>query len=489
VVDFWKPKSTVKSGCAEGFDEEGSMSSSRPLVPVDVAATGRALGRIPFGFGPRFFVVLLLGFLWLVPAWWAPRLVGAIILWDLLAVAAFGFDLLRLPKPEEMQGRRSWEHAPALATSSEITVAMRNLGKVATRCTVVDETPAAFRIAPPSLSLVMAARQVASARYSILPRQRGDVRMGRLFLRYQSHLGFAERWVSVEISQTVRVLPDLEQARQQALYLIRSCQVEMEKRRRRQRGQGREFESLREYRQGDEIRDVCWTATARRHQLTTRIFEIERSQAVWIVLDAGRLLRAEVQQDAKEIRLAKLDYAVNAALSLAQVATQCGDRVGLLAYGRNIQQNIGTGRGPAHLRTIVDSLAQVRGEASEADHSRAARVLLTEQSRRSLVVWITDFAETPTTPEVIEYAMQMTKRHLVVFTAMNQPDLTALAENTPQTVEEMYRHAAALEIANRRELLMRGLRQRGVFAFELVPGLLAGSMVNQYLEIKERNLL
>jgi uncharacterized protein (DUF58 family) len=353
----------------------------------------------------------------------------------------------------------------------------------------VDETPSAFRNVPPLLSIVAPARQQATSNYSILPRERGDVRMGKLFLRYQSHLGFAERWASVDLSQMVRVLPDLEQARQQALYLIRSRQVEMEKRRRRQRGQGREFESLREYRRGDEIRDICWTATARRHQLTTRVFEIERSQAIRIVLDAGRLLRAEVQEEAKQIRLTKLDYAVNAALSLAQVATQCGDRVGLLAYGRNIQQNVGTGRGPAHLRTIVDSLAQVHGEASEADHARAARVLLTEQSRRSLVVWITDFAETPTTPEVIEYAMRMSQRHLVVFTAMNQPDLMALAEKTPQTVEEMYRHAAALEIANRRELLLRGLRQRGVFAFELVPGLLAGSIVNQYLEIKERNLL
>jgi uncharacterized protein (DUF58 family) len=465
------------------------MGNARPLVPVDVAAPGRSLGRISFGFGPRFFVVVLLGFVWLVPAWWAPRLIGAMILWDLAALAALGFDLLRLPKAEEMEGRRSWEHAPSLATASEISVSVRNLGMVATRCTVVDETPAAFRNAPPALSLVVLARQTASVRYSILPRERGDVRMGRLFLRYQSQLGFAERWAAVDISQTVRVLPDLEHARQQALYLIRSRQVEMEKRRRRQRGQGREFESLREYRQGDEIRDVCWTATARRHQLTTRIFEIERSQAVWIVLDAGRLLRAEVKQEAKQIRLAKLDYAVNAALALAQVATQCGDRVGLLAYGRNIQQNVGTGRGSVHLRTIVDSLAQVRAETSEADHSRAARVLLTKQSRRSLVVWITDFAETPTTPEVIEYSIQMTQRHLVVFTAMNQPDLTALAEQTPRTVEEMYRHAAALEIANRRELLMRGLRQRGVFAFELVPGLLAGSIVNQYLEIKERNLL
>jgi uncharacterized protein (DUF58 family) len=325
--------------------------------------------------------------------------------------------------------------------------------------------------------------------YPILPRERGDVRMGRLFVRYQTLFGFAERWAVAEISQTVRVLPDLEQARQHALYLIRSKQVEMEKRRRRQRGQGREFQSLRDYRQGDDLRDICWTATARRHNLTTRVFEIERSQVVWVVLDAGRLLRAQVQQQGTELRLSKLDYAVNAALSLAQVATQCGDKVGLLAYGRSVQQRVAAGRGATHVRTIVDSLSQVRGEASEADHSSAARALLEGQHRRSLVVWITDFAETPTMQEVIEYAMQITRRHLVVFSAMSQPDLTVLAQATPETTTDMYRHAAALEIAHRRDLLLRGLRQRGVFAFELIPGLLASAVVNQYLDIKERNLL
>jgi uncharacterized protein (DUF58 family) len=210
---------------------------------------------------------------------------------------------------------------------------------------------------------------------------------------------------------------------------------------------------------------------------------------VWIVLDAGRLLRAEVREENSALRLSKLDYAVNAALSLAQVASQCGDKVGLLAYGREVQQNIPVGRGAAHLRAIVDSLAQVRGEASEADHSGAARTLLQGQQRRSLVVWITDFAETPTLPEVIEYATQITRRHLVVFSAISQPDLALLAQTIPQTTEDMYRHAAALEISHRRDLLLRGLRRHGVFAFELVPGLLASAMVNQYLDIKERNLL
>lgn len=473
------------------------MNPAQSLIPAEVRAQARPLGKLPFGFGPRFFVMLLLGLLWLVPAWWSPRLIGAMFLWDFVVVLAFVSDLLRMPRPEQLEVRRSWEVAPELARTCEVVLSVRNLAETAVRCFATDETPVALRAAPPTLELVVSAKNTSRENYKILPRQRGDHRMGRLFLRYQSWLGLAQRWAVAEISQTLRVLPDLEQARQHALYLIRSRQIEMERRRRRQRGHGREFESLRDYQKGDDIRDICWTATARRHQLTTRIFELERSQAIWIVLDAGRLLRAEVQPEVQQrvqqeqgsLRISKLDYAVNAALSLAQVATQCGDRVGLIAYGRTIQFNLAAGRGALHLRSIVDCLAQVRPEASEADHSRAARVLLTEQSRRSLVVWVTDFAETPTTPEVIEYAMQMTQRHLVVFSAMNQPDLTALAESTPQTAEEMYRHAAALEIAHRRDLLMRGLRQRGVFAFELVPGMLASSLVNQYLDIKERNLL
>jgi len=465
------------------------MNTTGPLVPPRIAAPAHSHGRIPFGFGSRVFVGLSLGLLWLVPAWWSPRLIVAMFLWDSLVLLAFVVDLLRLPKPAQLELGRGWEHPPSLAIPAQVKLGVRNLSSTAIRGTLVDETPASLRKVPPSVSLVVSPMQPAAEGYPILPAERGDVHLGRLYFRYQSRLGFAERWTVADLAQTICVLPDLELARRQALYLIRSRQVEMEKRRRRQRGQGREFESLREYRQGDEMRNICWTATARRHELTTRVFETERSQVVWIMLDAGRLLRAKIQQPESGVFLSKLDYAVNAALSLAQVASQCGDRVGLVAYGREIQQNIAAARGPLHLRTMVDSLARVRGEASEADHSRAARILLTAQSRRCLVVWLTDFAETPTTPEVIDYAMQMTQRHLVVFAALSQPDLAAIAAEIPQTPQEMYRHVAALEITHRRDLLLRSLRQRGVFAFELVPGLLASSVVNQYLDIKERGLL
>ena len=460
----------------------------KPLIPQEAIARGRPLGRVPFGFGPRFFVALVLGLVWLVPAWWFPRFIYAMLLWDLLFFAVWTWDLLRLPAADQLEVRRVWSLRPTLAVPSYVKIAVRNFGRVSVHARIVDETPAALQLTPAEVELDVPAGASAESQYPILPSQRGDANLNHIFVRYQSALRIAERWAVASAPQTVTVFPNLDEAKQHTLYLIRSRQVELEKRRRRQRGQGREFDSLREYRQGDELRDISWTATARRNQLVTRVFQIERSQAVWIVLDAGRLLRAKVAEPGR-IAISKLDYAANAALSLAQVAMHCGDRVGLLAYGRNIQQNLNAARGPHQMRAIVEALAHIRGEAGEADHGRAVHTLLSEQKRRSLIVWITDFAETATTPEVLEFAMHMANRHLIVFAAMGQPDLNALAAATPETTEDMYRHVAALEIADRRSALLGALRQRGVLVLELMPGMLASSLVNQYMDVKERGLL
>jgi uncharacterized protein (DUF58 family) len=462
---------------------------TNPLVPAAVEARGESRRRLPFGFGPRFFLALLVGLLWLIPAWWSARLGAAMFLWDGLVVGVWLFDLYRLPRPASLTLRRVWKTAPSLASPSTVYVEIANRGRRAIRVALVDEAPVSFCRQPPQLEAEVAAAGSVAREYTIVPGERGDARFGNVFIRYGAPFGFAQRWAVAPLAQTVRVTPDLTEARDQALYLIRSRQVEMEKRRRRHRGMGREFQSLREYRQGDDPRDICWPATARRHQLTTRIYEVERSQVVWLAVDAGRLLRAQVRPAGRPVPLAKLDYAVQAALSLAHVATQCGDRVGLLAYGRSIQQTLGAGRGPLHIRALVDALSLVRAEPNEANHGLAARWLLERQTRRALVVWITDFAETPATPEVIESASRTGRKHLVLFAAVSQPDLAALAAAIPQNEEEMFRHAAALEIVERRELLLRGLRQSGVLVAEQAPGLLTTSLVNHYLEIKDRGRL
>jgi len=463
--------------------------ATQSLVPPTAQGRLQPLGRAPFAFGPRFFVVLLLGLVWMVPAWWSPRFTVAMFLWDALAVIAYIADWLSLPAPSQFEVRRIWTSALSFARPAQVEIELENHGRAPVFASWIDETPAALREQPPHAALALPVRGPIRKSYSVLPRLRGNVPLGKIYVRYRGLLQFAERRAVADLSQTVRVLPDTELARRLSLYLIRSRQVEMEKRRRRQRGAGREFESLREYRAEDDVRDICWTATARRHQLITRTYQMERSQTVWIVLDAGRLLRAEVEDPHRSFRSSKLDYAVDTALSLAQVATQQGDRVGLLAYGRSVQRLVNTGRGALHVRAILDALAEVRAETSEADHALAVRALLRAQSRRSLIVWITDFAETATVPEVIEYAAQMSARHLVLFSAISQPDLLAMQRSVPKTEGEMFRHAAALELIERRDLLLRRLRQHGVLAFDLTPGALAESLVNQYLDVKERGLL
>jgi uncharacterized protein (DUF58 family) len=466
------------------------VNSASTFIPPVATARAHSMGRLRIGFGTRFFVALLIGLVWVVPAAWSPRLIAGMFVWDGLFLLLWAQDLLRLPKPGDLELQRVWHSPPSLGVRSKVSVELHNFGRRPIFARVTDETPRALRREPPVLELAVRAGISASADYEILPAQRGDLPLGKFYVRYQSALRLAERWAVAETSASVRVLPNLEQAKQQTLYLIRTRQVAMERRRRRLRGLGREFESLREYRAGDEFRNISWTATARRSKLITRVFQVERTQTVWIVLDAGRLLREQiVRGGASSLRLSKLDYAVDAALALAQVAMHSGDRVGLLAYGREIQQNRNAGRGAAHLHSIVESLALVHPEPYEADHGRAAHALLSEQHRRSLIVWITDLAETAGTPDVVEYALQMTRRHLVLFAAVGQPDLNERVAQRPESEEEMFRYIAAIEIVQRRELLLRRLRQRGVLAMELMPGALAASLVNQYLDIKDRSLI
>ena len=231
----------------------------------------------------------------------------------------------------------------------------------------------------------------------------------------------------------------LRTGEEQQIFLARSRQIDLQLRQTRQRGLGRDFESLRDYREGDDMRDICWTASARRGNLITRQYQTERSQPVWIVLDCGRLMRSRVVA-APGIKAAmplapgslrehsKLDHACTAAVALAQLALFSGDRVGLLAYGQTIQQRLLPGRGAAHLRQMIELLAQLRAESSEADHLRATTLLGRLQPRRSLILWITDLAETAMRPEVIDGAMHLLRRHVLLFVAMAQPEVDAIAQ-------------------------------------------------------------
>jgi uncharacterized protein (DUF58 family) len=267
------------------------------------------------------------------------------------------------------------------------------------------------------------------------------------------------------------------------MYLIRSRQIALERRRARRAGTGREFDRLRDYQPGDERRDVSWMASARRARPITKLYQPERSQTVWLLVDAGRLLRARTGGQTL------LDRATTAAIAVAQVAMASGDNVGLVTYGRRIERRLAPTRGPAQMRNLIETLAVVRAESVEADHAAAVSALRAGQKRRALIVWLTEVAETAGVPDVIQYATSLAARHVVLFATMRQSELSDLASLHPTTPADMYRMLAAQEAAARRESLLRGLRQRGALVVETSPEALSGGLVNRYLEIKERGLL
>jgi uncharacterized protein (DUF58 family) len=437
-------------------------------------------------------LLLAAGLLWLVPAFYIPRLAYGMLIWDGLILFAALLDGLRLPPPESLTAGRTWLNTPALGNTLEIELSLTHQSPLVLHCTLVDDLPAELRETPETQALLVWPRVSATLRTALRPRERGDVEAGPLYVRYRSALGLVVRWAVAPLGQPVRIYPELRTAEDQQLFLAKSRRIELQLRQMRQRGLGREFESLREYRPGDDLRDVCWTASARRGDLVTRQYQAERSQSVWIVLDTGRLMRARVAAgDAHESedRFTKLDYATSTAVALAQLALFSGDRVGLLGYGRRIQQQLLPGRGAAHMRQFLESLAQLQAEPSEADHLRATAILGRLQPRRSLILWITDLAESSMRPEVIDGAAQLLHRHVVLFVAMAQPEVAAIARQTPANVEQMFKAAAAQEMASRRELLLARLRDQGAITMDTLPGEMTAGVLNQYLGIKERAVL
>lgn len=506
------------------------MNKPGRLMPPTMSTPAASARRWPGAFQSRFFLALILGLLWIGPAWWNRRILYAMLVWDVVVIMAWILDLRRLPSPAQITVTREWCEPPSLALDSQVGLEVTNHSKRMLEVSIEDDVPSTLSGKLPRFTLSLPPGGSARAAYTIHPTTRGDIQVGRVFLRYCSPVRFAERWAIADLSLTVRVYPNLREPQRYTLYLVRSRQIEQEKRLKRLLGRGREFESLREYRESDEMRDISWTATARHGKLISRVYQVERSQSVFLVVDAGRLMLARTrppldsrarfpgpqgsdmparQSAAKVVSgdagplvadglatldsapppLMKLDYAVNAALSLAHVAMHSGDTTGLVTYGRKLQSFLPAARGAEHLRHLLEQLALVTGESVEANHALAADSLLTRHRRRSLVVWLTDLAETAATPEVIEAASRLLPQHLVLFAVVGELELRALVARRPDSPTQMYQYAAAQEIIQRREILLRRLREHGALAMEFLPGQLSSEIVNHYLQIKSKGLL
>lgn len=407
---------------------------------------------------------------------------------------------------------RRFVDSPQLAQPTRVELGVTQGSDAVMDVRVVDDLHAALVGEPVEQRAEVFPREETVLASTVYPRERGDFAMGKVFLRYRGAFKMVERWavalpVVNEQAQRVRVFPAHEDSRESTeFYLLRARQIEMQKRKLRMRGVGREFDSMRDYQPGDELRKISWTATARRGRLVTRQFTVERSQQVWMVIDAGRLSRTafELKRDGKDVVFAEtetererahlltvtqLDQATTAATMLAQVVNGSGDKFAMMAYGREVQQLLPPGAGAGHLRVLIDLLSQTKSDAAEADHLGAVARLKYAQRRRGLMVWVTELTDSAGRPELVTAAAELAKRHLVVLVLLQHPELEELAGRVPKSQTEMYRSTAAQEMLERRRETVRQLERQGVLIVETTAGEVGVKAVSKYLEVKAEGLL
>lgn len=312
------------------------------------------------------------------------------------------------------------------------------------------------------------------------PVRRGKATAGRMHLRVLGRLGLVWRQGRTELPWPVVVYPNLQSSALRALPTQAQRRREAGFRSIRRIGEGRIFESLREWVPGEETRSIDWKATARRGKVMARHYEDERRQQVMIVLDAGRLLTAEV--DGK----ARLEAAVAGALDLAASAVGHDDNVGLLVFADEVLHYTAPARGQRALRAILEILAGVEGRLVEPDYPAAFSYLAARNRKRALTVVFTDVIDRTASDALVAQAGALRPRHLPLLVTLRDPALERLVSGRPGSVEAAFERAAAEELLEARAEALADLRGRGVLVLDVPPGGAARAVVQQYERLKRR---
>jgi len=392
-------------------------------------------------------------------------------------------DAVLLPRPRAFGASRAVPQPLSLGAEQEIGVTVRCAAAAGMEARLADHVPPDLRPSERVLAARFDTRGVLRAAYGVRPPHRGAFVLGPLDLRTWRGAGWWLRQVRVPVTEPARVYPDVLAIRRYQLTMRRGMPFRPGLRRGRPPGAATSFAGLREYMPGDDFRRINWKATARSDRPVTNELEAERGQQLLLVLECGRLMTAPAGD------LSKLDHAVNAALLLAWTAQQHGDRVGLVTFTDEVHAFVPPSTGPAQMTRLNNVLYSVRPEYVEPDFSAPLSFLAGRVSRRSLVVLLTDVLDAGASRDLLTQALWMARRHLVLVVAMADPALLAVQRAPVTTPAGAYEWAATEELLASRRSTFDQLQRGGVLGLDVEAGKLSPSLVERYLEIKERGLL
>jgi uncharacterized protein (DUF58 family) len=428
--------------------------------------------------------LLILAALWLLLGIAASVWAGLIAVWLTLGgVLAFvaGFDLYvcwRRPLP---QAQRLVAGSLALGVRAPVKLRFTATPGRAAQLEVFDHHPPQASADGMPARVVVRGGEWTEGSYWLTPLQRGDLQFGHVVVRVDSPWRLWQRRAKLGQPEMVRVYPNFAAVTKYTLLATDHRLSQIGVLQRRRRGEGMEFDSLREYRQGDSLRRIDWKATARADKMIARDYRDERDQQVMFLLDCSR------RMNAKDDALTHFDHAMNATLLLAYVALAQGDAVGLATFGGEVRR-VAPRKSGGTLNQLLNTVYDLQPSLAVPDYYSAAVDLLQRVRKRALVVILSNLRDEDDST-LLPAIKLLTDRHLVLFANLREMVVDAVAAEPVRGLSSALTYAAAVDYLARRRRAFQRLSHCGAIAMDVTPDKLALAMVNQYLGLKSSGQL
>ncbi len=319
--------------------------------------------------------------------------------------------------------------------------------------------------------------------YLLQPKKRGIYIFTDLYVAYLSRFKLLNRHIAYEMKAEVKVYPNIKDLRKYRLMVFGGYMMRGGKKVWNKRGEGLEFESLREYIYGDAYGKINWQATAGMNKPIVNQYEVEKNQDVIALIDSGRAMSYEVRG------YKRLDLAINTALILSDIANLTGDKCGLMVFNTQVQQYVKPATGGAHRNKLLEALYTVDYSRETSHFGAAFTYLAHQQKKRSILFMFTEFETMDEASEYLKVLPQISRRHLVILFMMVKEKIVDLTVSTANEDQSLFLKGAAFEILEERKKILATLRRSGIMCVECLPDTLTTEVINHYIQLKHKNFI
>ncbi|GAB4134309.1 MAG: DUF58 domain-containing protein [Raineya sp.] len=355
--------------------------------------------------------------------------------------------------------------------------------KIPLQVRIIDELPSQMQKRNFVLYKTLKEQESTTISYSIRPTKRGEYNFGALHIFVSSKIGLIERRFKFPLASNIPVYPAFLALRKYELLAISHRLSEMGIKKIRRLGNNREFEQIKEYVQGDDIRTINWKATARRNTLMVNHYQDERSQHIYSIIDKGRTMKMPFEG------LSLLDYAINASLVISKIAIMKDDKAGLLTFGHKIDSIVPPAKDFMQMNKILEVLYKQKTAYKEANFEKLYITIKHQIKQRSLLLLYTNFESLSSMQRQLTFLRQIAASHLLIVVIFYNTELDELIQKTPNDLEEVYHQTIAEKLAFEKRLIIKELQKHGIQAIFTKPQELTVNTINKYLEVKARGLL